>query len=217
MHKYVDIVHAFPEGSDRAQKLRNVARRLGFVDVVVTVHSPHWAPDPDSSLTFGVEIISQSVRDLRKQIAFFREKAPIVSVHGGDERINRAACKDDRVDLLMHPEKGTHGVLSQVEAKLARKNQVALGLGLSYFWKTENAERSHFLTLQRKNVAVCKKLGVPIVIMSDAYSCYDVRAPSQLKALARILGLNRLDADIALSRNPFKIIASRKGEKRGNV
>lgn len=217
MHKYVDVgVHAFPEGSDTAQKLRTVAHRLGFFDIVVTAHSPHWSSDTNSTLTFGVEIISKSVRDLHKQIAFFREKATIVGVHGGDERINRAACKDDRVDLLMHPESGKQGVLSQVEAKLARKNQVALGVGLSYFWKTENAERSRILTLQRKNVALCQKLRVPIVIMSDANSCYDMRAPSQLKALAQILGLNHPEADIALSRNPLRIIASRKEEKRGS-
>ena len=218
MQKYVDIgVHAFPEGSDTAQKLRNVALRLGFFDIVVTAHSPHWSSDVNSSLTFGVEIISKSVRDLRKQVTFFREKATIVGVHGGDERINRAACKDDRVDLLMHPESGKKGVLSQVEAKLARKNQVALGVCLSYFWKTENVERSRVLTLQRKNVAVCQKLGVPIVIMSDANSCYDMRSPSQLKALAQILGLNHLEADIALSKNPLSIMASRKEEKRGGL
>ena len=199
MHKYVDIgVHAFPEGSDTAPKLRNVARRLGFFDIVVMTHSPHWFSDPDSNVIFGVEIISKSVRDLRKQIAFFREKATVVGVHGGEERINRAACKDDRVDFLMHPERGKQNVLSQVEAKLARKNQVALGVGLSFFWKTENVERSRILTLQRKNVAVCQKLGVPIIIMSDGNSCYDMRSPSQLEALAQILGLNRLEADIAL-------------------
>jgi ribonuclease P/MRP protein subunit RPP1 len=163
-----------------------------------------------------VEITSKSVRDLRKQIMFFREKATIVGVHGGDERINRAACKDDRIDLLMHPERGKQGVLSQVEAKLARKNQVALGVGLSYFWKTENVERSRILTLQRKNVAVCQKLGVPIVIMSGANSCYDLRTPSQLKALAQILGLNHSEADIALSKNPLRIIASRKKENGGS-
>ena len=218
MHKYVDIgVHAVPEGSDTPQRLRTVSRRLGFFDIVVTAHSPYWPSGPDSSLILGVEIVSHTVRDLRKQIAFFREKATILGVHGGDERINRAACKDDRVDLLMHPEKGTHSVISQVEAKLAKKNQVALGLGLSYFWNTGNGERSRLLTLQRKNVAVCQKLGVPVVIMSDAYSCFDVRAPNQLKALAGILGLNDLEAGIALSKNPLRIIARREEEKKGNL
>jgi ribonuclease P/MRP protein subunit RPP1 len=163
-----------------------------------------------------VEIISHTVRDLRKQIAFFREKATILGVHGGDERINRAACKDDRVDLLMHPEKGAHSVINQVEAKLAKKNQVALGVGLSYFWMTEDVERSRLLALQRKNVAVCQKLGVPVVIMSDAYSCFDMRAPSQLKALARILHLNDLEADVALSKNPLRIIARREKEMKGS-
>jgi len=56
-------------------------------------------------------------------------------VHGGDEQINRAACTDDRVDLLMHPERGKRGGLNQVTAKIAEKNGVALGLSFGYFWK----------------------------------------------------------------------------------
>jgi ribonuclease P/MRP protein subunit RPP1 len=217
MRKYIDTsVHAFPEGSDTAQRLRDVARRLGFFDIVITVHSPHWSSDPDSNFTLGVEIVSHTVRDLRKQIAFFREKTIILGVHGGDRRINRAACKDDRVDILMHPEKGTHSTMGQVEAKLAKKNQVALGLGLSYFWKTEKLQRSRLLTLQRKNLAVCKKLGVPVVVTSNACSRFDMRAPNQLKALAQILGLSDLEADIALSKNPLNILERREEEKKGS-
>src|SRR5664280_1458953 len=127
MHAYIDIsVHAFPEGADTLKRLNLVAYGLGFSQIVVTAHSPHWSQFPDSSLPLGVEIVAATVRDLRKKIAFFRDITTIVSVHGGDERINRAACKDDRVDILMHPERGKYNGINQVTAKFAEKSEVCL-------------------------------------------------------------------------------------------
>src|SRR5450759_2250365 len=74
MHAYIDIgVHAFPEGADTLKRLNLVAYGLGFSQIVVTAHSPHWSQFPDSSLPLGVEIVAATVRDLRKKIAFFRD------------------------------------------------------------------------------------------------------------------------------------------------
>jgi ribonuclease P/MRP protein subunit RPP1 len=211
MHAYIDIgVHAFPEGADTQNRLNLVAYSLGFSQIVVTAHSPYWSQFPDSSLPLGVEIVAATVRDLRKKIAFFRDITTIVSVHGGDERINRAACKDDRVDVLMHPERGKYSGINQVTAKFAEKNEIALGMSLDYFWKTEELERSRLLAFQRRNVALCRKFGVQIILTSDAYSHFDLRTPRQLKALAGLLLLTGWEADIALSKAPLKIIQRRR-------
>jgi ribonuclease P/MRP protein subunit RPP1 len=211
MHVYIDIgVHAFPEGADTLKRLNLVAYGLGFSQIVVTAHSPHWSQFPDSSLPLGVEIVAATVRDLRKKIAFFRDITTIVSVHGGDERINRAACKDDRVDILMHPERGKYNGINQVTAKFAEKSEVALGMSLDYFWKTEELERSRLLAFQRR------KFGVPIIITSDAYSHFDLRTPRQLKALAGLLLLTDWEAEIALSKAPLSIM-KRKGQKEETI
>ena len=211
MHAYIDIgVHAFPEGADTLKRLNLVAYGLGFSQIVVTAHSPHWSQFPDSSLPLGVEIVAATVRDLRKKIAFFRDITTIVSVHGGDERINRAACKDDRVDILMHPERGKYSGINQVTAKFAENNEVALGMSLDYFWKTEELERSRLIAFQRRNVALCRKFGVQIIITSDAYSHFDLRTPRQLKALASLLLLTDWEAEIALSKAPLSIMKRRE-------
>ncbi len=210
MHAYIDIsVHAFPEGADTLRRLNYVANQLGFSQIVATVHSPYWSQFPDSNLSAGVEIVAATVRDLRKQIALFRDISTIVSVHGGDERINRAACKDDRVDILMHPERGRNSGINQVTAKLALKNEVALGLCMDYFWKKEERERSRLLAFQRRNVFLCQKFGMSVIVTSDAYSHLDLRAPRQLKALVRFLHLTDREADIALSEVPLNIIKRR--------
>jgi ribonuclease P/MRP protein subunit RPP1 len=218
MHAYVDIgIHAFPEGADTPKRLNLSAYRLGYSQIVVTTHSPHWSQFPDSSLPLGVEIVAATVRDLRKKIAFFRDMTTIVSVHGGDERINRAACKDDRVDVLMHPERGKYSGINQVTAKLAEKNEVALGVSLDFFWKTEELERSRLLAFQRRNVSLCQKFGVQVIITSNAYSHLDLRAPRQLKALAGLLLLTDREAEIALSKAPLSIIKRRGQKKEANL
>jgi ribonuclease P/MRP protein subunit RPP1 len=210
---YVDLcVHAFPEGADTQNRLNVVAQDLGFAAVSITAHSPYWSQFSDLSVISGIEIVAHSVRDLRKKVTFFSNKVSVISVHGGDEQINRAACSDDRVGLLMHPERGERNGLNQVIAKMAEKNHVALGLSFSYFWKTEAAERSRILALQHQNVVLCKKFGVPIVITSDAYSHFDLRAPRQLLALARLLSLGEAEAIAALSSAPRDII-NRRAQK----
>jgi len=210
MYNYVDIgIHAFPEGADTVKRLNYVANQLGFSQIVATIHSPYWSQFPDSSLSTGVEILASTVRELRKQIAVFRDTSTIVSVHGGDERINRAACKDDRVDVLMHPERGKHSGINQVTAKLAVKNEVALGFCVDYFWKKEERERSRLLAFQRRNVYLCQKFGASVVVTSNAYSYLDLRAPRQLKALARLLHFSDREADIALSETPLSIMKKR--------
>ncbi|HEX7515086.1 MAG TPA: RNase P subunit p30 family protein [archaeon] len=211
MHAYIDIgVHAFPEGADTLKRFNLVAYGLGFSQIVVTAHSPHWSQFPDSGLPLGVEIVAATVRDLRKKIAFFRDITTILSVHGGDERINRAACKDDRVDILMHPERGKYSGINQVTAKFAEKNEVALGMSLDYFWNTEELERSRLIAFQRRNVVLCRKFGVQIIITSDAYSHFDLRTPRQLKALASLLLLTDWEAEIALSKAPLSIMKRRE-------
>jgi ribonuclease P/MRP protein subunit RPP1 len=62
------------------------------------------------------------------------------------------------------------------------------------------------LAFQHHNVALCQKFGVPIVITSDAYSHFDLRAPRQLKALARLLPLEDKEATAALSSVPRNIL-----------
>jgi ribonuclease P/MRP protein subunit RPP1 len=210
MQAYVDLgVHAFPEGADTQNRLNFVAHQLGFSQIVMTAHSSHWSQFQESNLPMGVEIVAATVRDLRKKIAFFKDISTIVTVHGGDERINRAACMDDRVDVLMHPERGKHNGMNQVTAKLAEKNEIFIGLCVDYFWKKEDLERSRLLAFQRKNVTLCQKFGVSVIVTSNAYSHLDLRAPHQLKALAKLLHLTDLEAEIALSNAPLSIIKSK--------
>ncbi len=210
MSRYVDIaVHAFPEGADTPQRLGFAAHKLGYRSLVIANHTPFIPLLCDDSAIRGVEIKAQNAAELKKKIAVYRRTATVLSVHGGDDKINRAACRDERVDILMHPEHGRHNGLNQVTAKLAKQNGVAIGISLSYFWNTNGVRRARLLGFQRKNIALCKKFGTKIVITSDACSHYDLRSPRELKALAKLASLNEDEADAALSSVPLDIILRR--------
>ncbi len=207
MRQYIDIgVHAFPEGADTPERLQLAARQLGFHSIAVTNHTPFPAQPPRQDIISGVEVKAQNVAELKKKITFHRHAAAVLSVHGGNDKINRAACRDDRVDVLMHPEYGRYNGLNQVTAKLAQRNEVAIGFSMSYFWKTDGLRRARLLAFQRRNVALCKKFDTSMVITSDAFSHYDLRAPRDLAALAKLVLFNDDDVETALSRVPFGII-----------
>ncbi len=209
MSRYIDIcVRAFPEGADTPQRIQLVARKLGFDATVITNHTPLLAKRSECGF-FGVEIKAENVSELKKKIALYRRDAVVLSVHGGNDKINRAACRDERVDVLMHPEYGRHNGLNQVTAKLAKQHGVAIGFCLNYFWQTTGTTRARLLAFQRKNVTLCKKFGTDMVITSNARSHYDLRAPRELKALARLASLEDADAEAAFSRVPFAIINKR--------
>ncbi|MDD1721035.1 MAG: ribonuclease P [Euryarchaeota archaeon] len=213
MRYYIDIgVHAFPEGADTPQRLDLTARRLGFHSIAITNHTPFLAELPDCGIVSGVEIKAQNVGELKKKIALYRRTVTVLNVHGGNDKINRAACRDERVDVLMHPEHGRHNGLNQVTAKLAKRNGIAIGFSLSYFWKTYGIRRARLLAFQRKNIALCKKFDTKIVITSDACSHYDLRAPRELKALAKLTLLEDDEAEAALSSVPLDIV-QRRGQR----
>ncbi len=210
MPHYIDIgVHALPEGADTPQRVQSAAQNLGFEAVVITTHTPFLAERSDCGIISGIEIKAQNVSELKKKIALYRRKTVVLSVHGGNDKINRAACRDERVDVLMHPEYGKHNGLNQVTAKLAKQNGVAIGFGFNFFWKTAGIKRARLLAFQRKNVSLCKKFGTDMVITTDACSHFDLRAPRELKALARLVLLEDADAEAALSSAPLAIIKKR--------
>ena len=54
-----------------------------------------------------------------------------IIVHGGDEAINRSACEDDRIDILMHPQDSKTSGINHILAKLAADKNIAIGFDLS--------------------------------------------------------------------------------------
>lgn len=140
-----------------------------------------------------VNIIDVPLKELRNTI---HKKKDLIIVQGGDEKINRAALEDKKVDILLCPEKNSRrdlmfsrrSGLNQVLCKLAAKNDVAIGFDFSYLLNSSGKERAKILGRMKQNVRFCKKYKVKMVFSSFARTKYELRSTDFLKTFQRILG-----------------------------
>lgn len=205
MSYYESCVHALPEGSDSASRLALVARRLGYSGIIVcnqTGYDKIFRPDAvlDVSgikVAFGIEVVATNPRSLRGKVAAAHGKFPFIVVHGGSEEMNRAACENPEVDMLVHAEEGRK-VLSIAAARAAQINQVAIGLDLSPLIRLRGNARSRWLQITQRNIILARKFDLCLIITTCAKSRLDLRSPRDLQALAEIAGLDSLEAEEAL-------------------
>ena len=156
----------------------------------------------------AVEIVAKNPEDLKRKVGKFRNKVDILMVNcGGDVKINRAACEDPRVDILLQPYKGRRDSgINHVLAKKAAENSVAIELNLKYLLKTGLRHRFRVLNQFRHIVDLQRKFNFPVIITSDATSIYDLRTPQDLIAIAQCFGMTEYEAEYAISKTPQKII-----------
>jgi ribonuclease P/MRP protein subunit RPP1 len=140
-----------------------------------------------------VSVIDVPLNDLRNIIQKTKE---LIIVQGGDEKINRAALENKKVDILLCPEKNSRkdlmfsrrSGLNQVLCKLAAKNDIAIGFDFSYLLNSTGKERAKILGRMSQNVIFCKKYKVKMVFSSFARKKYELRSDNFLKTFAKFLG-----------------------------
>jgi ribonuclease P/MRP protein subunit RPP1 len=204
-------VHAYPEGGSTVSRLALAAKGIGYSGICVANHSDFFLevkePEQDGvEVIQGVEVVAKNASDLRKQVDRFRQKARVLAVHGGDPGINRAACEDERVDILMHPPDGKTGGINHILAKLAADKHVAIGFEILPIICTKGGARVRTLSNYRANLALVKKYQVPYVIVSGAMSFYDMRDVRAMIAICSLFGMNEKDAIKGLSYYPEQIL-----------
>lgn len=210
MAEYYDLcVHSRPECADSPERLKLVSNRFGFTNIAITNHSTYWQPLEFLDIIPGIELVATSSQMLRNLIDIYRGKVTILAVHGGYESINRAACSDSRVDILIHPENGRGNGLNHTLATFAKKNDVAIGFSIDYLWRHRGYSRSKLLSLQRKNFIICRKFELKIILTSGALSLYDLKAPWEVEALSRFIGMDGTESESALSTIPRDILNKR--------
>ncbi len=142
--------------------------------------------------TEKVNIISSSPSKLRQDI---QKCDGLVVIQGGDEKINRLAVENRKVDILLSPEKNNkkdfmffrNSGLNQVLCKLAKKNNVAIGFNFLDVLNSEGRERSKILGRMAQNVRLCRKYKVKMVFSSFAKNKFELRNETILVSFAKIL------------------------------
>ncbi|HPE63761.1 MAG TPA: RNase P subunit p30 family protein [Methanothrix sp.] len=203
---YEPNVHSLPEGSDSASRMALAAKKLGYSGIIISNHTSSGRPfGLDAAglvagieVAIGSEITASDQRSLHARAASLRERADFIAVHGGDEKINRAACEDPNVDLLAHPHRGRAGI-GVAAARAARDNQVAIALDLSPMIRLRGAGRVRWMEAVKRDMGVIEKFDLNIMITTGARSHLDLRSPRDLVAMAGLLGLERDRAVEALA------------------
>ncbi len=205
MSYYECDVRSLPEGSDSPSRLALVARRLGYSGMIIcnrATNGPLFGADAAEQIdnidvVRGVELVASSPRTLHSRTAALRERFDFLVVCGGPERIDRAACEDPNVDLLLHPkERGKR--LGIAAAKAARDNQVAIGIDLSPMIHLRGGTRIRWAETVHQDLKLIRKFDLGPMITTGPRSHLDLRAPRELIALARMVGLEDYEAEEAL-------------------
>jgi len=219
--KFYDFgIRPAPEGENSPLELATLAKHLGYSGLALVPHSDKLIPEnflksaevdlEGFELLRGLELVEANPSKLHGLIGKFRKKVDILAVHGGSEKINRAAVENSKVDVLNHPfaEKGRG--LNQVLAKAAGENDVAIGLSLSPLLYSRGFWRVRLLSAYRATLELARKYEVALLLSSDAASCFDLRAPREMAAFAQLFGMEEAEALEALSTVPDKILARKR-------
>lgn len=135
-----------------------------------------------------IEKYVMKARDLGAQVILVHGETIVEPVSKGT---NTAALKTLGVDILAHP-----GLVSKQDAELAKKNEIFLEL---------TSRKGHSLA----NGHVAKRgilAGADLLLNSDAHSPDDLISMHQAESIARGSGLSESEADMALYKNPKKLL-----------
>ncbi len=207
--KFYDFsIHTAPECEGSPQAMAEIASGYGYAGIAITNHTPHqpqkpaMTDHPKIAVYSGIEIVAKNPHHLMQMIRKHRAKVRVLSVHGGNEKINRAAVESRAVDILSHPDERLNHVLM----RFASENRVAIEFNLDSIIRMRGRARVIALTNFRHNLKIARKYGAPMILASNAQSIYDLRAPAEMIALGTIFGMTEDEAIAALSAVPEEII-----------
>ena len=134
--------------------------------------------------------IIKNSKDLRNDIN--KAKSPVI-VLGGDDKVNRAALENKKVDILLSPELNDRkdnfhyrkSGLNQVLCKLAKKNDIAIGFDFALLLKSK--ERAKILGRMFFNYKLCKKYKIKMIFSSFSKNKFELRNDDSMRVFERIL------------------------------
>ncbi len=200
------------------EKLIKEAERIGYAGVGLTRYyedyNAEFLKEVDTLkkssniiLKKCVEISCKNPEDMRKKIQKSRKKADILIVRGGDLKVNRAACEDQRIDILSQPYRSRRDCgINHILARKASENSVAIEINLKSLLKTNLRYRYRVLSQFRHIIELQRKFKFPIIITNSAISKYDLINPQDITALAKCFKMTFEESFDAISRTPQKII-----------
>ena len=130
-------------------------------------------------------INTPSIEEARKQIQKLKEEKPKtqIIVQAKSTEFNRKILENKDVDILLCP--GIHtrkdrlkqrdSGLNEILCKIAKKNNIKIGISISEIKKKKGKERALVLARIQQNILLCKKTGTEFILLGkydkkDAFS-----------------------------------------------
>jgi ribonuclease P/MRP protein subunit RPP1 len=213
-------------GENTLEQLVDFSKKLGYSGIVICDNyqgleklnelKKKISESKEMEVYCGVNIIAKDVNEMKEIVNKTREKVDILVVSGSNYLINRAACDDSRVDILMHPElERPDSGLDEPSLEAATKNNVAIGISFREILFNFRKPRSYILNHIAKNLMLCNHFRTPVVVCSCAQSTWGMRNPREFVSLLNILGMDIGKAFASVTSVPQIIIEENKKVLKG--
>jgi RNase P/RNase MRP subunit p30 len=154
-----------------------------------------------------VDLRPRTPNELTQQLRRLRRRFEVVCVNCENKAVARQAAKDRRVDLLNFPlQDFRRRFFDKAEAELACNGLAGLEVDVKPLLVLEGAARVRLLSWLRREVAVARRLGVPVVVSSGVSAERLLRKPRDMAALAFLFGLDEASALEAVSQSASAIV-----------
>ena len=143
-------------------------------------------------------IEENNYEDARKKIDKLLKLTNLIIVQGRDEEFNRKVLENKKVKILLDSENTNkeanllqrNSGLNHVLCKIAKENNIIIGINLQEIVKREGKERADYLAKVMQNVMLCKKYKSKMLMTTFANSENELRNSYDMKALCLVLGMD---------------------------
>jgi RNase P/RNase MRP subunit p30 len=163
-----------------------------------------------------VDLRPRGSDDLMRQLRRLRRKFEVVCVACESKEVARQAAKDRRVDLLSFPLLDFRKrFFDRAEAELSRGGLAALEVDVKPLLLLDGPARVRLLSCLRREVAVAKSFGVPVVVSSGVSRELLLRKPREMAVLGFLFGLDEVSALDAVSQSPVALVKRNREKLSG--
>ncbi|MBI4173366.1 MAG: hypothetical protein HY519_01475 [Candidatus Aenigmarchaeota archaeon] len=139
---------------------------------------------------FGLEITTDRPAQIRKLASTYRKEALVIAAVCQTSEGLRAALETAELDIVL-PQwvAEARPQLDHVMAAFAKKNNVAVCLSFGQLLHSSRLSRITAMRSMLQAARLLRKCKAPFVLSAEARSAFDLRAPYDLMAFGRQLGL----------------------------
>ena len=206
-----------PKDQQATQRLINRAAKFGYrlisIPFTSALREDEIAKLKATCSEAGLDFVSRADFHPRTQnelthfLRKFRRRFEIICITCDNKEVARQAAKDRRVDLLSFPSLDYHKrFFDRAEAELASCSLAALEVDVKPLLILEGPTRVRLLASLRREVAIAREFGVPLIVSSGVAEEHLIRMPRDMASLAYLFGLDEASALDSVSTNPAAIV-----------